>query len=104
MGGHRNHPNVRPSTAPIPVTLHSPARVTHRMFVVLTRFEHVGFHDSMQHEFTHVGSNAILSSHVCDVCGLVVSLAKSQPSGALPLDGCLIRSDVPPALSQWPQP
>jgi hypothetical protein len=48
----------------------------------------------MLHEFMHVGSNAHLSSHECAVCGLVVSLAKSQPSSSLPLEGCCLRNYV----------
>jgi hypothetical protein len=56
----------------------------------------------MQHEFTHVGSNASLSSHVCDVCGLVVALVKSQPNGSLPLDGCVIRGEAPASRPRWP--
>lgn len=54
----------------------------------------------MQHEFTHVGTNAVLSSHLCEVCGLVVSIPKSQPHSALPLHGCCIRSDIPPSPKQ----
>jgi hypothetical protein len=54
------------------------------------------FHDPMHHEFTHVGSNALLSSHVCSVCGLVVSLVSSQTPSALPLDGCCVRNDAEP--------
>jgi hypothetical protein len=61
----------------------------------LTFAARLRFHDFMQHEFTHAGANALLSSHICEVCGLVVSIAKSQPSSALPLDGCCIRSDFP---------
>ncbi|HYQ15955.1 MAG TPA: hypothetical protein VEQ58_09360 [Polyangiaceae bacterium] len=49
----------------------------------------------MHHEFTHVGSNALLSSHVCNVCGLVVAIARAEPTSTLPLDGCCIRSEVP---------
>lgn len=54
----------------------------------------------MQHVFNHVGSNAFLSSHVCDVCGLVVSLASSQSKSNLPQDGCCIRNDVQPQSSR----
>lgn len=50
----------------------------------------------MHHEFTHVGSNALLSSHVCDVCGLVVSLVSSQPQSSLPQNGCVVRNDIQP--------
>lgn len=52
----------------------------------------------MQHEFTHVGSNAVLNSHECGICGLVVALTKSQPLSSLPLDGCCARSEAPPAI------
>lgn len=54
---------------------------------------------AMHHVFSHVGSNAFSSSHVCDVCGLVVSLASSQPSSHLPLDGCCVRNDARPPQS-----
>jgi hypothetical protein len=40
-----------------------------------------------------------VSSHVCNVCGLVVSLTSSQPRTSLPLDGCCIRNDVQPMRS-----
>jgi hypothetical protein len=54
----------------------------------------------MQHVFTHVGSNAFSSSHVCDVCGLVVSLASSQSKSSLPLDGCCVMNDVQPSSNR----
>jgi hypothetical protein len=62
----------------------------------LTCGEAAGCMTCMHHEFTYVGSNAVLSSHVCDVCGLVVAIASSEPAGALPLDGCCVRNDVVP--------
>ncbi|HYP91059.1 MAG TPA: hypothetical protein VEQ59_22995 [Polyangiaceae bacterium] len=63
----------------------------------LTRVVHAGSHDDMHHEFTYVGSNAVLSSHVCNVCGLVVAIASSEPASTLPTDGCCIRSEAPAA-------
>ncbi|MES1183581.1 MAG: hypothetical protein ABUL60_07180 [Myxococcales bacterium] len=57
----------------------------------------------MQHEFTHCGSNAFLSSHVCDICGLVVTTAKSESQSALPLDGCFARNVAPNSLEQRAQ-
>jgi hypothetical protein len=83
-----NHPNVR--ALPFPVTDYCES--THRRTIDAARTNRLD--RRMQHVFTHAGSNALLSAHVCEVCGLVVSLASSQSKTSLPLDGCCVRNDV----------
>jgi hypothetical protein len=51
----------------------------------------------MPHEFTFYGSNAFVSSHVCDICGLVVTTAKGDAQSVLPREGCFVRSAPPTA-------